>query len=158
MKHDTLPIGEYSSGTLREEDLLPCFIDILDELRLSRRDRQEVERIKRDMEREDYYESGDAHDDLNETVFDMMDCYTPPYCYFGNIVGDGSCFGCRIDHESIQESVFDHDVYYTKEDGSGVPKGYRGYIMSVNDHGNMTLYKRVSFGTGYRDIVQWSVV
>jgi hypothetical protein len=128
-------IGSVSSCTMREEDLIPRFlaaIEYFNKRRASglRRELKEIEVISEGEERIEqmaYF--------LNETLFDTLDGYAPPYFYFGSHPGDGADYGFWLSEESLEE--FDG---LRVADLSEVPKGYRGEVLLVNDHGNTSLY------------------
>ena len=47
----------------------------------------------------------------------------------------------------VQNRDFDGVVIHEKQSLSDVPKGYRGLVLEVNDHGNITLWKAFKKGT-----------
>lgn len=140
------PIGTVSSGTMREEDLVPDFVWKLRQLakrakyvdaKTRREHRKLCSEIEARMEQDGYYESDDAAEDLNECLFDALDTYAAPYFYFGSHPGDGSDYGFWL-IEDFEESFDGLKV----EDLADVPKDYRGEVAVVNDHGNVTLYSK----------------
>jgi hypothetical protein len=148
-------IGSVSSGTLRNEDLIPAFCDCLDDLKqdlaLSVSPGNELETVKRcseidgllamieqHQESSDYYESEDSQWDL-ESLFESLESFSPPYCYFGSNEGDGADFGFWPCLESIQDSVLSGDLLGVS-DLSEVPDDFTGEVWHVNDHHNGTLY------------------
>lgn len=101
--------GSVISGTHRNEDLIPAFIDALSErldtLSLSCPEGWELEysqeygrvqehlgEIERRMEQEGYFEGDDAAWDL-EWLFNELNALAPEGTYFGAHPGDGSDFG-----------------------------------------------------------------
>ena len=137
------PIGTVSSGTMREEDLIPDFCWELKNLAkqtgiCNRKTRAQhlrtVREIEKRMEQEDYFESEDASYDLNESLFDALNDYAGPYFYFGSHPGDGSDYGFWLSDDFQNE--FDG---LKVSDSSEIPAKYRGEVLIVNDHGNMTL-------------------
>ena len=152
------PMGTVSSGTMREEDLIPDFCWELARLArqtgiLPAKARKSHLALVRDietrMEAEDYFESEDASYDLNEGLFDALNTYAAPYFYFGSHPGDGSDYGFWLGE------MFDEDFDGLKvADLSEVPAKYRGEVLVVNDHGNMTLYVKTS--RAMREV--WAVV
>ena len=140
------PIGSVSCGTMREEDLIPDFVwELNNQLRtqrVSRTQRKEhstlVREIESRMESDEYYESEEANWDL-EALFDALDCYAGPGFYFGSHPGDGADYGYWLS-ESFEEDFEGLRV----SDLSEVPAKYRGEVLVVNDHGNMTLYVKTS--------------
>jgi hypothetical protein len=82
-----------STGTMREEDLIPVFESILKDqgVKLTGRPievnnllgHRKVSEVGR--ERISIY--------LNETLFDLMDSIAPDGCYFGAHPGDGADYG-----------------------------------------------------------------
>lgn len=132
-------IGSISSGTMRAEDLIPEFAWNLDYY-LKRQPRSFPRKEHRALIREankitdfDSEESGYVLEEL----FDALNEYAPPYFYFGAHEGDGSDYGFWLNPHSFNEKDWEG---LKVEDTSEVPKGYRGEVLHVNDHGNMTLY------------------
>jgi hypothetical protein len=130
------PIGSISSGTMREEDLIPEFVYTLKGLITSKdKDHKDlINQIESRMEENGYYESDDCTYDLEE-LFDALNEYAAPYMYFGSHPGDGSDYGFWV--SDMLECDFDG---LKVEDTSEVPKSYVGEVLHVNDHGNITLY------------------
>lgn len=93
MKPTRLEIGSVIHGTMREEDLIPAFIAVLENLELSREEVDLIDDVKRHMKQSDY-ESGDASYYLNDVLFNLLNDHVPPDCYFGSTEGDGSDYGC----------------------------------------------------------------
>jgi hypothetical protein len=85
--------GTISHGTLRSEDLIPAFVGALDGIELEEDEIIKLDIIKRDMQRPDFYENGDAEWVLNEVLFDLLNEHCPEGHYFGSTEGDGSDFG-----------------------------------------------------------------
>ena len=141
-------IGSISHGTMREEDLIPTFID---ELRLLDPDNETLGGILDDIEHraeeDDYFaaDTGVASYDLNETLFEALNEYAPPFCYFGSHPGDGSDYGFWISDESIEEAVCDETIVKI-DAGDEWPAltVNTDYVLEVTDHGNMTLFCRYS--------------
>jgi len=135
------PIGSISEGTMRPEDLIPEF---LSELRYRMRERRIkghaalYREIDKRSDAEGYYETEEADWDL-EALFDALGEYAGPYFYFGAHPGDGADYGFWL------SEGFDEDFDGLKvNDLSDVPAGYRGEVLEINDHGNMTLYVKTS--------------
>lgn len=136
------PIGSVSCGTMRPEDLIPTFVSELQWRRrhktLRRHHASELRNIERNMEKDGYYESEAMAFDL-EWLFDALDEYAGPYFYFGSHPGDGADYGYWLSESFTPE--FDG---LRVSDLSEVPSKYRGEVLVVNDHGNMTLYVKTS--------------
>ena len=146
--------GSVSSGTMRDEDLLPVFADELD-YQLSRQSKRfprkahralirEARRTLRHMTEGTTAQAEKAEEVASEVVAELMDALTefaPPYTYFGACDGDGADYGfwLLVDWKCSFDGLQVGDT-------SEVPRDYRGEVMLVNDHGNMTLY--VSNGRG----------
>lgn len=84
-----------------------------------------------------------------EWLFDKLGDFAAPYFYFGAHPGGGADYGFWLseDFEYFYEGL-------QVEDLSEVPKEYRGEVLYVNDHGNMTLYIKNS--RGFKEI--WGIV
>ncbi len=180
-------LGSISHATMRTEDLIPSFMDALDDIKddlaTSGKDDQwtkdaitRIDNVLADIEQRrakfglddttptddvddaesrwaDYYDSADADYDLNETLFDLLNEFAPPYAYFGAHPGDGSDYGFWLS-EDVQQDVKDNGGLVV-EDTSEVPEDYRGEVLHINDHGNATLYYTTESG----ELVEvWSVV
>ena len=98
-------LGSVSHGTMRPEDLLPRFMEALDELREEPSqpgpvdDRTAYQRsrragrldtimgnIERNMEQENYFQSEQADWDM-ETLINELQGFAPPLTYFGAHMG-----------------------------------------------------------------------
>ncbi len=157
-------IGEVSTAT-EYPDLVP---DLMDELRkqvkgkrgetaathreLLRDIQKRINHKYPDGEVRDYYDDGDVERDIDDLV-EALDYYSAPYFRF--------C--AREEGNSMQRSVYGYwqnisdleDFDGLKvNDTSDIPAGYRGEVLHVNDHGNMTLYVK----TARKLIEVWGVV
>jgi hypothetical protein len=74
-----------------------------------------------------------------EELFEALDSFSPPHCYFGASEGDGACYGWWVSQDSLKESCRDGEVLKVS-DLSEVPPDYTGEVLHVTDHGNETLY------------------
>ena len=141
-------IGSISHGTMREEDLIPAFMDTLRAL-----DRNKADALQEDNADVFEWLDGDtdeATDDqleaasifLNETLWNALDEYAPPYCYFGSHPGDGADYGFWPSMESIDEDARFEEGVIKIETGDEWPDDMDGidYVAEVSDHGNVTLY------------------
>jgi len=87
-------IGTISRGTMRNEDLIPAFARLLDDLRdPANLAHAAIVKESYEMIEHDLLDSEDAAWMLNEGLFDALNEYAPEDCYFGAIEGDGSDFG-----------------------------------------------------------------
>ena len=141
-------IGSVSHGTMRKEDLIPCFLDIAKELG------GETELLLTIQERIDfnedednsynYYKSDESDYDLDE-LFDALQEFAPPYFYFGSHPGDGADYGYWLIDDVVQQ-VKDDGGYTTDDIGKTIEEIKAEYsggtfeILDVNDHGNISLY------------------
>ena len=150
MKTKKINIGSVSSGTMRPEDLIPDFMwELRHQAPCKREHRALLTEIKSRMEADDYYESEESGWDL-ESLFDALDDYTPPYFYFGAHPGDGADYGYWLS-ESFEDDFDGLKV----SDTADIPSTYYGEVLVVNDHGNMTLYRRAY---NRRLVVLWELV
>ena len=140
--------GSISHGTMRVEDLIPDFAYELRRLRgsLPRDLANDIRKCESAWVNDEAYES---EDEVLESLFDELNNYAPPYAYFGAHPGDGSDYGFWLS-ESMQE---DFDGLQVSDTGE-VPRDYKGEVLHINDHGNMSLYAAVN--GKLREV--WSVV
>jgi hypothetical protein len=61
--------------------------------------------------------------------------FCPDYTFFGNLEGDGACYGLWADVERAQEEVRDGEI----ADFEQVDDDYVGLALHINDHGNVSL-------------------
>lgn len=148
-------IGSVSSGTMREEDLIPAFLYELQHQRpmLKGHRKLAAEIAQRSdfpqSEKSGYWEDGDSTSDLAD-LFDALNEYAPDHFYFGAHPGDGADYGYWLSEFFQQE--FDGEQV---SDLSDIPADYVGEVLHVNDHGNMTLYRR---GRNHRLYEVWAIV
>jgi hypothetical protein len=69
---------------------------------------------------------------VNETMPDLLDTFSPPYCRFGSHEGATSHFGYWMDREAVEDLP-------TLESGVEHPR-QEGDYKTVNDHGNIEIY------------------
>ena len=124
--------GSVSCGTLRPEDLIPAFADVLESLDANGAYAALVREAGESMDI-------DAQDSILDDLRDALESFAPPYGYFGTLEGDGADFGFWPSHDAVQDAI--HDKTAIKVDDMGdVPKGYTGDVFHVSDHGNLTYY------------------
>jgi hypothetical protein len=144
-------IGSISSGTMLNEDLIPSFLSefqYLVEKNGIKGEKRFINRINKAMDDEEYFDSDEAQYDIDE-LFNKLDELAAPYFYFGAHPGNGADYGFWLS-EMMQEDFDGLKV----EDLSEVPKDYRGEVLEVNDHGNMTLWIKNS--KGFKEV--WAIV
>ena len=160
IRRTTLAIGTISSGTLRLEDLSPALISALEDVRLSRKERTELNEIRRHLDRDPTPDTVDldaATDELEEAQGDydalvaIAENHVPDYCYFGSLEGDGADLGVWPDQDVLNGRG---DGFVLMSRDTPAVDGEFTHWLSVNDHGNATLYRRA----GRRWLECWSVV
>ena len=131
-------IGTISEGTMRPEDLIPAFAGELKSLDTE----GEYTSLIAEAEKITDWESDNVNYILEE-LFDALDSFSPPYCYFGSHPGDGSDCGFWPLLDAAEEAVQEGDVLKVN-DLEEIPNDYTGEVLAVTDHGNATLYGVVS--------------
>lgn len=127
-------IGSVSSGTLRPEDLIPVFADLLEELDTDKTYEDLVAEAREWVDSEDENESSDDIGiELVNELIDALNEFAPLYCYFGAHPDDPADFGFWIDTYAILEGRYDRKLVTVRN----LPE----HILYENDHGNMTLYR-----------------
>jgi hypothetical protein len=133
---------------MRNEDLIPCFVD---ELRRITGGCPRCDEIEARMENEDYFETEEASYDV-EALFDSLNEYAPAFCYFGSHPGDGSDYGFWV-CEDFEQMILDEGGIKVSDTGE-IPDGFDGYVMQISDHGNCTLY----YSQDGKNEEVWSIV
>ena len=131
-----IQIGSVISGTMRKEDLIPCFVD---EILWYDKNNELALEINPRSELEGYYNSDDSNYDLESLFDELNNICDLPYFYFGSHPGDGSDYGFWL--SEFMESDFEG---LKVSDTSDVPENYNGEVLHVNDHGNTTLYDAIN--------------
>jgi len=153
-------IGTVSHGTMRLEDLIPAFLDELRRLAGKEameawpyathvRECEDVLALLEESEdpsTEDY----EAANLCVEWLFETLGEYAPPFCYFGAHEGDGADYGFWPDFDAMECEGIPR-----VENASELPDGYVGRWLLVNDHGNATLFTRI---TAPEDVCAWEIV
>lgn len=159
----TLSIGSISSGTLRQEDLIPAYVSAVEDLidaiatnaptdlesqqehvQTSKRLTDMLAAIEKRQEEEGYYDSEAADFDAEELT-ETLNEFCPQYTYFGSHEGDGADIGVWVSWDSLEDDARFGEVLKI-DDTSEIPADYRGYALHVNDHGNATLYNVTDAG------------
>lgn len=125
-KKEKATLGTISHGTLRTEDLFESFL-----AELQRLTGTQGTKWTRPLNR------GERLEAVFEDMFDALNDFAPPYCYFGANPGDGSDFGFWPS-ETLIEDLKDDEVPII-HDLAHAPK--TGLACVLSDHGNVTLYR-----------------
>lgn len=141
------PLGSVSSGTMRPKDLIPEFLYTLGQLDKARHDAL-AEEYKDVLdgewdEEQDCDGEGECAEQIDyclEALFDALEKYAPPYCYFGAHEGDGDDYGFWVSWDAITEGEADGNIVRVNA-GDEWP-GEGDHVLEVTDHGNATLYDR----------------
>lgn len=144
--------GSISHGTMRQQDLMPTFLEALEEVIEEEGDGVGLDRMKFDLssiktrvekaegDDDSYWESAEAGYDL-QFLFDKLDEYAPPYHYFGANEGDGSDYGWWIIGDSIQDAVKEGNmvVISSIELWKDIPREFVGDVLvgSVEEGGDL---------------------
>ena len=140
----TAQIGSLSWGTMRNQDLIPVFLDELRDLGgneiahnlLTACDIKKGTLLSAMDDDGHAFWGSESNHYLMEYLFDALNEYAPEYCYFGAHDGDGSDYGFWPSLDGMDD---DGDVLMCGDgrDETPIPE----YILHVNDHGNTTLYR-----------------
>ena len=152
-------IGTVIAGTLKNEDLLNAFTGEIEYLMAGYLDQSIAQTYYDAKEFLHKYETDtDIDEDMaSEIVNELIEAineYRLPYTYFGTLEGDGADFGWWIDFDNMNESINESitkDLRATgtlNDEESWIQEcscqendciGKHGFIVHVNDHGNVTL-------------------
>jgi hypothetical protein len=159
----TARIGAVSEGTMRPEDLIPAFCDELRELDTEGEyaallmeastwmdiDAEDWARIAMESTSSEIRDRLEDGNDILGELFDALESFSPPYCFFGASEGDGACYGWFPSWDSIRDAVHDGEILALGE-GRNDKRWedlteeeqdlFSGYVLHVNNHGNATMY------------------
>lgn len=139
-------LGTVSSGTMRKEDLIPAFIDVLRHHNPDHELIAEYDALPDCEWNEMTEEQEEQTDCILEELFDALNEYAPPFCYFGAHLGNGSEYGFWFDSDSLddarryKECIDLEDHLEAEEVAQLITAAAAEYACHVNDHGNVTIY------------------
>jgi hypothetical protein len=159
----SVKLGSISHGTLRTADLLESFADELERFinplmleaakapyaawaLLISNSRAEAIRLLRNEIGGDEESAA-----VLDRLYDALETFAPPYCYFGSNEGDGADMGFWLAPE--WEIMAQEDGVPIVRSLSQVAEGYVGDVLVTTDHRNVTLYNAQP-----RFIEVWAVV
>ena len=142
-----LSVGTISWGTLRNQDLIPSFMDVLldHDLSTAHALQKEYREVFQNIDNDEFMATSEDATYLVEALFEALNEIAPPFHYFGATDGDGSDFGFWADVDAVQESILHAEP---------VPNtNYRVSIddlvlWEVTDHGNVTGYHLLNAAQG----------
>ena len=122
-------LGTISHDTMRPEDLIPCFRDTLVELDTGKEHTKLVEQVNSnlgayELDNEDtaYFDTIDCNWDLEE-LFDALNEFAPPYCYFGAHEGNGSDYGFWVSVDMVNGDLRNNTI--TNVDSEEMPDHWK---------------------------------
>lgn len=125
-----LPLGTIIHGTMRVDDLIPAFLEVLE-----RFEPETAASLKGDFEAA----TPDQREELCwERVVPILDRFAPPYTYFGSHPGNSSDYGVWVNTEALDEAVQEGDpskIIVIKK-GHPVPRGQSQNVVVVDDDGS----------------------
>ena len=153
-------LGSISTGTLRDEDLLPAFVAELERVGEPGKHVELILRAAKVIKRGfavgfDWSRVNDADNasfGLADDLTDALNEYAPPHTYFGTLEGDGADFGFWPTGEDFSDTC-NVEVVSSGPNGEGelIDLDCKLWVV-VNDHGNVTVST-----VGPREEI-WSVV
>ncbi len=140
--------GSISHGTLREQDLIPAFLDEL--ARLNPKRAKEIKWEYADLltalDADEGFDEESAGYLLNEVLHESLDECCMPFQYFGAHAGDGSDFGFWFDSNAFETAESDGELVKVSELPSRPELRKLSadvyYVAVISDHGNIELYTR----------------
>mgnify|MGYP005825957917 FL=1 len=142
-----LNVGSISWGTLRNQDLIRSFMDVLLEYDMSAAHalQKEYRDVFQNIDNDEFMDASEDATYLVDALVDALNEHAPPFHYFGATDGDGSDFGFWVDVDAVQESILHAEPVPNTD--------YRVSIddlvlWEVNDHGNVTGYHLLNAAQG----------
>lgn len=108
---------ELSNATMRSEDLIPAFMNFLEQVSDICEIGDEVTAIQEEIAKLEFEEKtgyGTYYTDesqeqaawiLNEDIWNLLDSIAPEFCYFGANEGDGACYGFWTSDEDLTDTI-----------------------------------------------------
>ena len=129
-------LGSISSGTLRNQDLIPAMYSTLKQLgELNRLPTWDTFKYAEYYdEKSVYWTSEGAMEDFDMLVDALQEC-CPAYVYFGSHEGDGADFGFWPDVDRLNADIADSEY----RNGDDILLLEEMVLVTVNDHGNVTV-------------------
>ena len=149
----TLSIGSWSTGTMRTEDIAQTLAQMAYSLGIV--DDPNIVIIA-DWD-DDADHDGDDYETIDDAIADAIDVlqgYTPIYCYVGASEYDPADFGVFPSDNAIREAIRTGiELIPTDRNGAGSTINVEdGAIIDVNDHGNVTI-STIERGTTLLELV-----
>jgi hypothetical protein len=130
-----IQIGSVSTGTLRNEDLIPAFAAELHHVTNGRMTRDET-MIFDEAANFDFDSERASTPYLVEELMGNLDYHALPHMRFGSLEGDGADFGWwPVDFDMCQAAFISEG----KNGAHTFVDTECGLFVEVNDHGNMTV-------------------
>lgn len=139
-------LGTVSSGTMLKEDLIPAFIDTLRQHNHEHALIAEYDALPNCEWDELTEEQQEQTDCMLDELFDALNEYAPPFCYFGAHPGNGSDYGFWFDSDALDdarrygECIEIKDHIDAEEVAQLIAAAGADCACYVNDHGNATIY------------------
>jgi hypothetical protein len=129
-------LGSISSGTLRNQDLIPAMYSTLKQLgELNRLPSQDAFKYAEYYNEDSmYWATNFALEDFDTLAYALNDC-CPAYVVFGANEGDGADFGFWPDIDRINEDIANAEYH----NGDDILLLEEMVLVTVNDHGNVTV-------------------
>lgn len=151
-------IGSICHGTMRHRHLIPalayeleCLVRINRDALAANGSLEQFNAIITEAKAELPNAENEQTYQMVDELFDALNGFSPPFAYFGAHEGNGSDFGFWPCLDSARE-----DCEFVSSKRQEYPEAdFRGYWLHVSDHGNATLYERVS---DEADTEIWSLV
>lgn len=144
-----LNVGSISWGTLRSQDLIPSFMDVLldHDLSTAHALQKEYREVFQNIDNEVFMDASEDATWLVEALFEALNEHAPPFHFFGAHDCDGADFGFWADTERVRESI---------ERAEPVPNtDYRVsmddlVLWSVTDRGDVTGWRLLNAAEGHQ--------
>jgi len=104
-----------SEATMLSEDLVPSFMDFLENVAEECEIQEDVTLLSAEVDKLElgentgygtyYKDQEEASWLLNEQIWDLLNDIAPDFTYFGAHPGDGACYGFWVSDEALAEAV-----------------------------------------------------
>jgi hypothetical protein len=133
-----LAVGSWSEGSTRTEDIAEAVLSMVTSIEADARILDDAEWLTRWLNDEEDGQDGQIADEVLDSIIMQLGEYAPIYCYVGGNEHDPADFGVWPSELALAEAI--ENAQPMPSDDESKINIEDGVIITVNDHGNVTVY------------------